>query len=228
MTSKSLSTEGSRGYLLDFSCENYCSMRDRQTLSLVADKSSHLAESLIDLPDQNIRVGRVAAIYGANASGKSTVLSALTGAAGIVLDSHAKWRSGQPIPLDTFALGDAKDVSASSFNFVLGGVRYHYEFSMSRERVVPASSSANNLKATMSKSRSWSARTACFSLPQHRTTTQPYKRCTVFLTGLLFGPREVYPRLGSMKNQATTWMNRYSEAYCGRQTWVLRTFVQRK
>jgi uncharacterized protein len=136
MTSKSLSTEGSRGYLLDFSCENYCSMRDRQTLSLVADKSSHLAESLIDLPDQNIRVGRVAAIYGANASGKSTVLSALTGAAGIVLDSHAKWRSGQPIPLDTFALGDAKDVSASSFNFVLGGVRYHYEFSMSRERVV--------------------------------------------------------------------------------------------
>jgi uncharacterized protein len=137
MASKITKTGASSSYLLDFSCQNFGSLRDRQTLSLVADKTEPLKECLVELPRQRVKVGCVAAIYGANASGKSTVLSAIEGAAAAVVDSHSAWRVGQAIPLRTFALrAESKDVAESVFNFVIDGVRYQYKFAASRERFV--------------------------------------------------------------------------------------------
>jgi len=77
----------------------------------------------------------VAAIYGANASGKTNVVLPMRFMAGVVKDSHARWEPDKPIQLEPFA-GQSNTPSTFSTDFLLGGVRYQYGFSLSPEAVV--------------------------------------------------------------------------------------------
>ena len=66
--------------LIDFSVDNFRSIRDRASLSMIAAKlrsrDKHLdSANVIDVNDK-VALLRSAVIYGANASGKSNVLSA--------------------------------------------------------------------------------------------------------------------------------------------------------
>ena len=60
--------------LIQFSAENYLSIKDKVVLSLLASKDNEHPEHLI--MDANKRHLKSAVIYGANASGKSNVLNA--------------------------------------------------------------------------------------------------------------------------------------------------------
>ena len=63
--------------LIDFTVENFLSIRERQTLSFMADKNiSHLEEYYVETV-AGIRLLKAGLILGANASGKSNVLKAL-------------------------------------------------------------------------------------------------------------------------------------------------------
>ncbi len=77
----------------------------------------------------------VAAIYGANASGKTNVVLAMRFMGGVVRNSHARWEPDKPIRLEPFA-GQSDTPSTFSTDFLLGGVRHQYGFSLSREAVV--------------------------------------------------------------------------------------------
>ncbi len=71
-----------------------------------------------------------AVIYGANASGKSNVISALTSMRQAVLYSHSRGEPKGGVPRTPFAL-DAKALSAPTtymIDFVDDNVRYHYGF----------------------------------------------------------------------------------------------------
>ena len=76
-----------------------------------------------------------AAIYGANASGKTNVLRAVQFMQTAVRDSQAHWNPGQPIALEPFA---GKSVLPSSFSvdFLLDEVRYQYGFTALPEAIV--------------------------------------------------------------------------------------------
>ena len=67
--------------LIEFSVKNFLSIRDRQTLSMVASaKDKEPPENTIEteLPGlKGVRLLKSVAIYGANASGKSNLLEAL-------------------------------------------------------------------------------------------------------------------------------------------------------
>lgn len=84
---------------------------------------------------------RVAAIYGANASGKTNVLRTLRFICSAVEDSHAHWKPQQPIPRQSFKMreGRADEPTTFSTDFVLEGVRYEYKFSVDDERVLEES-----------------------------------------------------------------------------------------
>lgn len=73
----------------------------------------------------------VAAVYGANASGKSNLLTGLRFMATAVRDSFASWNPGLGVPRRRFALDDDED-SPSVFvvELVLDGVRYTYGFAV--------------------------------------------------------------------------------------------------
>ena len=114
--------------LVQFRIENHRSIRDEQTLSLVA--AGDRADARLILAD---RLGEsllpAVALYGANASGKTNVLHALAFMCSAVLDSHRRWEPGTDTPREGFALSD-RGVEASLFevDIVLDTVRYRYGF----------------------------------------------------------------------------------------------------
>lgn len=117
--------------LIEFSVSNYRSIRDRQTLSLVANASKELRDSHVmpagapSAPD----LLRSAVIYGSNASGKSNLLAALAYVGHFVRNSHALSQWEEPINYDPF-LPAPPESAQSRFEivFVQHGVRYEYGF----------------------------------------------------------------------------------------------------
>ena len=128
--------------LLQFSVSNFGSFRELQTLNLAAsgqDKS--LPENCIatDLPGLGgKRWVKGVAIYGANASGKSTLIRALNALASLVKTSAKVTDPKEPISvIEPFALapGQAESPTAFAIALVAEGVRYEYRVAATRERV---------------------------------------------------------------------------------------------
>jgi AAA15 family ATPase/GTPase len=124
--------------LLRFRVSNFRSLKDEQELSMVASSLAGSPESLVHLEDEGLDVLRVAAIYGANAAGKSNVLEALRFMSTAVTGSHRKWRPEGPIPREPFLLDMESRVAPSRFeaDFLLGEVRYQYGFSLDSKRIL--------------------------------------------------------------------------------------------
>ncbi len=78
-----------------------------------------------------------AAIYGANASGKTNVIKALRFMAEAVVESHATWKPDAAIPREPFA-GNDSPATPSRFcvDFLLDGTRYQYGFEVTDREIV--------------------------------------------------------------------------------------------
>ncbi len=115
--------------LLRFRAANVYSFRDEFELDLRPRKRGESGSQ----PD----AARVAAIYGANASGKSNLLKAIAWMAEAVARSAANWAPNGGVPRPLFKLDPAAGGDASLFEmeFVLDGNRYAYGFEVSDERV---------------------------------------------------------------------------------------------
>ena len=126
--------------LVEFRVENFRSLREEQVLSLVASKDKTLQDThtvstgLKAAP----RVLRSAAIYGANASGKSNLVKALQYMRGVVAESATVIHPGQPFAVQPFRLDaqSAQEPTAFEVTFIIDGVRYQYGFSMTAQRIV--------------------------------------------------------------------------------------------
>ncbi|MBK9220357.1 MAG: ATP-binding protein [Uliginosibacterium sp.] len=127
--------------LLEFSIKNFRSLRDEQVLSLVAstDKTmldSHTIESGVRFAPP--RLLKSAAIYGANACGKSNLIKALQYMRGVVLESAAL-PPGQTFDrLHPFKLDATSGSLPTEFEitFIRDGVRYQYGFAMNTQRII--------------------------------------------------------------------------------------------
>ncbi|WP_130874372.1 AAA family ATPase [[Pseudopropionibacterium] massiliense] len=122
--------------LLSFSARNHRSLRDETVLDLTRPSFRTLRpRGGGTWQDQTYPV---AAILGANASGKSAIVDALWYARSAIMASASGWLSQKKMPRDAFALDDSS-MSASSefaFDFVLDGVRHQYRFEIDDEGVV--------------------------------------------------------------------------------------------
>lgn len=130
--------------LLEFRVRNYKSIRDEQVLNLLASSSdkelaaSHLASTgLKSLP----RAVRSAVVYGPNASGKSTLLSALNYMRAVVAESASMVQPGQTYNVQPFKLDEAFTTAPTEFEmtFVVHGIRHQYAFAMTPRRIVSES-----------------------------------------------------------------------------------------
>ncbi|MGO9228398.1 MAG: AAA family ATPase [Bryobacteraceae bacterium] len=121
--------------LLRFRASNFRSFRAEQELSMIAGAFSDRAETVRHPPGSDEGVLPVAAIYGANASGKTNVVLAIRFMSEAVRNSHARWEPDEPIRLEPFA-GQSDSPSTFSVDFLLDGVRYQYGFSLSPEAVL--------------------------------------------------------------------------------------------
>ena len=98
--------------LLQFRARNYRSIKDEALLSMVARESRAGDERL--QPTQLKTPGfalSAAVIYGANASGKSTLLAALAFMRGVVADSATVVQAGQAFNVQPFRL-DAETLAS--------------------------------------------------------------------------------------------------------------------
>ncbi|WP_327168138.1 AAA family ATPase [Streptomyces subrutilus] len=125
--------------LLRFRTANVRSLRDEQELSFVVpeDEPSEAARPLEIAGGQELGLLPLIGIFGANASGKSNVLAAMTDMRTAVLNSYGRWASYDVIPRRPFAL-DAKGEGAPSFfeaDIVIDGVRWTYGFELGQVRV---------------------------------------------------------------------------------------------
>src|SRR5882672_10761215 len=93
--------------LLRFRFSNFRSFRNEQELSLVAGPFSDMPESVRRPDGVPEGVLPAAAIYGANASGKTNALRALQFLSQAVEFSHRRWKPDGPIPRAPF-LNDEK------------------------------------------------------------------------------------------------------------------------
>lgn len=128
--------------LIEFKVKNFRSIRDEQTLSLVATKANkELPDNVIDKPLKGLaglQFLKGAALYGANASGKSNVLHALYYLADLVENSATKLKPGDPTGANPFKLDQKciKEPSEFEVTFEIGGIRYLYGIAINSKRVV--------------------------------------------------------------------------------------------
>lgn len=123
--------------LLTYAVTSFRSFADRCEISFVATKADPTNEESLSCID-DIRVGKVAAVYGANASGKSNLLKSLRAARTFVVESATRLTLGDAIPgMIPFWLDPKWNTSPSQFEFSVEveGVIYDYTFSATEERV---------------------------------------------------------------------------------------------
>jgi hypothetical protein len=122
--------------LVELRIENHRSLREEQVLTMEAGRVGDA-----DDPRPRAIAGHanpvlpVAAIYGANASGKSNLLDAIDWLQEAVLDSHRAWAPDEGVPRDPFAWGEhASRPTLFEVTFVHGGFRHQYGFVADDER----------------------------------------------------------------------------------------------
>ncbi|MBS9384264.1 MAG: ATP-binding protein [Dolichospermum sp. BR01] len=125
--------------LVEFSVENYRSIQEKQTLSMVAAEDETMLDSnTFPVPNNDdLRLVTSAAIYGPNASGKSNLFKAIQVLKNLVIKSASRMQIGDKLPVEPFKLNSETAKKPSSFEviFILDDIRYEYGVSLNRERV---------------------------------------------------------------------------------------------
>ena len=121
--------------LLEFRVENHRSIGDEQVVTFMP--SSSLTETVDDASHAELACLPSIAIYGANASGKSNVLSALEFMQSAVVYSHRDWDPDGGVPRMPFAWGEWQSKpSTFEIEFVAAKTKYRYGFVVDNERVL--------------------------------------------------------------------------------------------
>ena len=122
--------------LVEFSVKNFRSIKDKVTLSLVASSEDTHPENTFTDPSGKVRLLKSAAIYGANASGKSNIIEAINTMRNFIRKSHKQQR-GDKIDVIPFRLDPLSVSCPSEFEvvFIKDDLRYTYGFSADQERV---------------------------------------------------------------------------------------------
>jgi AAA15 family ATPase/GTPase len=109
--------------------------KKRQTLTFEADKSVHLENSYI-INTNGVRLLKMALIYGANASGKTTILNALEFLRDIVLEPKSKKTSELDFQPFLFDPETPKQNSIISIEFFADNTKYFYEVEFYKKAIV--------------------------------------------------------------------------------------------
>ena len=135
--------------IIEFSVKNYRSIRDLQTISFKATGLKSPAGSEIDsnniVKSDGVSLLKTVGLYGANASGKSNMLMALSyfarAAGALALDS----RRVRPL-YDPFLFETSNEGCFFQIVLLLNGKKYRYGFVVNKSDNVPGKNSSNDVK----------------------------------------------------------------------------------
>lgn len=119
--------------LLEFACSNHKSIRNNVLFSTLAGKDDTYDEKTIEFAGN--RILRSAVIYGANGSGKSNFIDAISFVKNLVMNS-INHQVGQGIRQIPHKLESIDSKSEYAVQFETNGIRYMYGFSLKNMLVV--------------------------------------------------------------------------------------------
>lgn len=126
--------------LAEFKVSNFRSIKEIQTLSMVASKDKSLLDSNCIETEINAipQLVKSAVMYGANASGKSNLIHALAFMRAVVENSFARMIEGQKYNISPFRFESSCSNQPSEFEvtFIEEGVRYQYGFALTADRII--------------------------------------------------------------------------------------------
>ena len=127
---------------IEFNVGNYRSFKDRVTFSMVAanikSRVAAIDNNNVFKTAHDLSLLTSAAIYGANASGKSNFISAIRFMRQFVLNSSRETQANDMIDVEGFRLNSEMEGKTSFFEivFIMDNTRYRYGFEVTSQRVV--------------------------------------------------------------------------------------------
>jgi AAA15 family ATPase/GTPase len=121
--------------IINFSVQNFGSIKDKQILSFEADKSKHLEDYFV-ININGLRLLKLGLIYGANASGKTTILKALDFLRLLIL--NPKGKKTETFNFESFKFDKKTFCQNTVFEieFIQNEVRYCYEVELNKSAIV--------------------------------------------------------------------------------------------
>jgi hypothetical protein len=122
--------------IINFSVQNFHSIKDKVTLSFEATAIKDLEDYYIIEPKPGLRLLKLGLIYGANASGKTTILKALDFLRNMVLNPFEK--KTDTFNFNTFLFDEKtpKENTIFTLEFIKTEVKYLYEVELNKQAVI--------------------------------------------------------------------------------------------
>ena len=121
--------------IINFSVQNFGPVKDKQTLTFEAEHSDHLEKSYV-VHTNGLRLLKLALIYGANASGKTTILKALDFLRKMVLEPKTKKTDELDFTPFLFDPETPGQNSILSLEFLANDTKYYYEVEFFKKAIV--------------------------------------------------------------------------------------------
>ena len=121
--------------IIRFSVSSYRLFFEKATLSMEATKDKILSENKFSCKGYKNDLLKTAVIYGANASGKSTMFQALNLFTEFIRSS-ASYTQNMPLDYTPFAFCDFTLLTSMECEFITKGIRYQYRFLYNNEEVI--------------------------------------------------------------------------------------------
>ncbi|WP_448573724.1 AAA family ATPase [Trichothermofontia sp.] len=128
--------------LIEFRVGNYRSFKEPVTFSMVAanlvSKDKSLDENNVFAIDHDLKLLKSAAIYGANSSGKSNFVKALSFMKWFIINSSKETQSTEKIRVERFKLSTETDTKPTFFEiaFLIDKKQYRYGFTATCDEVL--------------------------------------------------------------------------------------------
>jgi len=126
--------------LVEFTVKNYRSVKEEQVFSMVKAKGDELESTNSFQPSApaSVPLLKSAAIYGANAAGKSNIIRAMMEMELIVRSSASSSQEGDEIPVTPFLFDESSPSEPTEFEmiFISEGVRYQFGFCATKTHIV--------------------------------------------------------------------------------------------
>ncbi len=119
--------------ILEYTCENYRSIKEKVVFSMLASKDNSFENLLVDYKGNLIN--KVAAIYGANGSGKTSFLDSLNFLKLLVCNSN-NHQPGDKIRQVSHKLSKQNTPTTYTIQFVKNDIRYAYGLSYTSEQII--------------------------------------------------------------------------------------------
>ena len=117
--------------LLQFSVKNFMSIKNEVVFSMLAGTGDENMENVISLPNNKEKYLKTTAFYGANATGKTNFMRALTSAILMIRKSNIRNINERLIEMNPFKFDDELNKMPCEFEFIFikNNIKYIYGFS---------------------------------------------------------------------------------------------------